>query len=279
MRVAIQGFQASFHEIAAAKHFGREFAPVYCATFRELFQIMKQNEAEYAIVAIENTVAGTILPNLAQLRDSSFLRIIGEIYLRIEMNLMALPGQALAEIKEVHSHPMAMLQCEEFFENQPHITLVESHDTAESARMIHERQLMGVGAVASEAAARQFELEIVARGIETNKRNFTRFLVLQKEYYTKSGELPVPNKASISFHVSHRIGSLAKVLNVLAQDGINLTKIQSLPLIGREWEYLFLIDFVFEDINRYYRAIADIDPLTYGLKVLGIYREGDKDAL
>lgn len=271
-KIAIQGFKASFHEIAAQKYFGDEIELEMCDTFKKQFNVMDSGIVDYAVVAIENTVAGTIIPNYALLRESD-VKVIGEVYLQISQNLMALPDQSIDDIKEVHSHPMAILQCQEFFEEYPHIKLIESADTALSAAWIKENNLKGIGAIASIRAAEIFELNVLGKGIETNKKNFTRFLVVQRNRDTS---VINPNKASLCFHLSHKTGSLANVLMSLSDNKMNLTKIQSLPLIGREWEYFFHLDLEFSDYTQYLNAIEDIKPDIHELKILGEYKQGEK---
>ncbi len=273
-KIAIQGFEASFHEIAAIQFFGTGIETVECASFPKLFDVMKNNQADYAVCAIENSLAGSILPNYASLRNSN-LSIIGELYLRIEMNLMALPGQTIQDLDEVHSHPMALLQCRGFFDNYPEIQLIESNDTALSAREIKEHHIKHRGAVASKRAAELYELEILAEDIHDNKRNFTRFLVLADS--TKlTGVLSNFNKASLSFRAHHHPGSLAKVLTLIGSHNINLTKIQSLPVVGEEWQYYMYADLEFEQMEDYQKMLTEIDSLTKELKVLGEYKQGEK---
>jgi prephenate dehydratase len=272
-KVAIQGFKASFHEIAAYKFFGSDIETVMCDSFRGLFSDIENKNSGYGVVAIENTVAGTILPNYALLRNSE-VKVIGEVYLQIQQNLMALPGETIENLTEVHSHPMAILQCHEFFEPYPKIKLIESADTALSATMVHQKQLKGIGAIASIAAAEAYGLEILKEGIETNKKNFTRFLVIQdsKDFIN----ITKPDKASLCFHLAHRTGSLASVLMSLSDNKINLTKIQSLPLVGREWEYFFHLDLEFDDYAAFKNAVDDIGPDVHELQVLGEYKRGLK---
>ena len=231
-KIAIQGFEASFHEITAIQFFRNEIETVECANFPKLFDVMEKGEADFAVCAIENSLAGSILPNYAHLRNSN-LEIVGEVYLRIEMNLMALPNQSIEQIEEIHSHPMALLQCHGFFENYPNIQLIESNDTALSAKEIKENHIKHRAAVASKRAAELFDLEIIAADIHDNKRNFTRFLVLTKPT-TKNHQTETINKSSISFRSHHTAGSLAKVLTSIGNHNINLTKIQSLPVVGEE---------------------------------------------
>ena len=272
-KVAIQGFQASFHEIAANKYFGTELEIIMCDTFKALFKNVQNNLVDYGVVAIENTVAGTILPNYAFLRDLD-MKVIGEVYLQISQNLLTLPNQKIEDIKEVHSHPMAILQCQEFFEDYPHIKLIESADTALSAKLIRDNNLVGVGAIASVAAASAYDLEILGHGIETNKKNFTRFLIIKNEH--KAEVVTNPDKASLCFNLAHKSGSLAEVLMILSYNNLNLTKIQSLPVVGREWEYFFHLDIEFEDYISYIDGINEINPFVQEFKILGEYRKGMK---
>lgn len=274
--IAIQGIAGSFHDEACAQYFPSPFTIVPCETFRDLFQVMKKRKARYAVMAIENTVAGTILPNYALLRTST-LAIIGEIYLAIRQNLLALPGQSLEDIREVHSHPMAIQQCHAYFEKHPQIRLIETTDTAASAAWIREHHKKGIGAIAARRAASLYGLNILAPGIETDKRNFTRFLVLTDKDHL-NGQMPPPDKASLAFHVSHTRGSLARVLTVLAEHGCNLTKIQSLPILGREWEYFMHVDLEFDDVQHLKDALAVITPYVHELHVLGTYPRGKKNA-
>ncbi len=274
-KIAIQGFEASFHEITAIQFFGNEIETVECATFPKLFDVMEKGEADFAVCAIENSLAGSILPNYAHLRNSN-LEIVGEVYLRIEMNLMALPNQEMHQIEEIHSHPMALLQCQGFFENYPQIQLVESNDTALSAKEIKEKHIKHRAAVASKRAAELFELDIIAADIHDNKRNFTRFLVLSKPT-TIDHRPSAINKSSISFRAHHTAGSLAKVLTVIGNHNINLTKIQSLPVVGEEWQYYMYADLEFEDVDSYRKMLEEIEPLSKELKILGEYQQGEKN--
>lgn len=271
-RVAIQGALASFHETAALEFFGDEIEIVECATFPQLFNLMKTGEADYAVCAFENAIAGSILPNYARLRNTN-LEIFGEVYLCIEMNLMALAGQTIDDIKEIHSHPMAFLQCEDFLSEYPKIQHVESSDTASSAKDIKVGNIKHRAAIASKRAAEVFDLEIVAADIHDNKRNFTRFLALRK----RNGELVKGiNKSSISFRANHLPGSLAKILTIIGEHGVNLNKIQSLPVIGEEWKYYFYVDLRFEEFADYRKMMDEIEPLTRDLKILGEYQQGKK---
>ncbi len=272
-RVCIQGGAGAFHEIAARKMLNDQPIEIVPAiTFRELIdKVEQQEEADLGIMAIENTIAGSILFNYRLINESK-LRIIGEVYLRIQQNLMALPGETIENLQEVHSHPVAIEQCREYFRQFPHIRLIETEDTALSAKNILENNLQSVGAIASELAAEMYDLEILAHSIETNKQNYTRFLLLQPINRSK---LPTnSDKVSLCFAVDHTIGSLHKVLAVLAAYNANLTKIESAPIIGKPWEYLFFLDFVMDGDLTYQQAIEAIRPITHDLKVLGIYKQG-----
>ncbi len=270
-RVAIQGFSGSFHEQAARMFYmendGEIPEIVECATFEGLYDSVASGEADAAVMAIENTVSGGLLPNFELLRKYD-LKIKGEVFLRIEQNLMALPGQKIEDIKEVRSHYMAINQTRPFFKQYPHIRLVESEDTAKSAADIAEGNLEGVGAVASSLAAGLYGLEILAPGIETYKQNYTRFLILDDRIKVPEEKI---NKSSICFTLPHTSGSLASVLTIMSFYGMNLTRIQSLPLPGREWQYFFYVDIKFEDYLKYTQAIAAVRPLMEDLTVLGEY--------
>jgi prephenate dehydratase len=272
-KIAIQGGYGAFHEIAAMHYFGDENIEIVPRnTFSDLFKALKEGKVDYGITAIENSLAGSILPNYTLLLESN-MKIIGEIYLRIKQNLVALPGQELSDIKEVFSHPMAILQCQHFFEQHPDIRLIDSIDTALSAKRIHDKKLKGTGSIASKLAAKKFGLEIIAKEIETNKKNYTRFLILED----KNGE-PFRDenvtKSSISFALAHKIGSLSKILSILSYYDINLSKVQSMPIIGRDWEYQFYIDLEFTDYALYRQSLHAIEPFTSDVHILGEYYPG-----
>lgn len=270
-RVCIQGEPGAFHDIAARHCFqGEELDIIPANTFSDLVNRMESDqEVDTAMMAIENTLAGSLLANYQLLNESS-LHVVGEVYLRIRQNLMALPGQEVSELKEVHSHPMAIAQCRDYFRAHPKIRLVEAEDTAGSARMVREENLLGIGAIASTLAADLYGLNILAPAIETNKANYTRFLVLDRE--RNPG---VCEKVSVCFSTDHQVGSLYKVLAVLAAYNINLSKIQSMPIIGKPWEYLFFVDFHVSGTVGYEQAMEAIRPLTHYLRVLGAYAKGD----
>jgi len=272
-KIAIQGGYGAFHEIAAHHYFDdQEIEILPRETFSDMMKSLKKRQADYGIMAIENSLAGSILPNYGLIKGSK-MKIIGESYLRIKQNLVALPGQKIEDLKEVYSHPMAILQCQHFFEQYPHIRLIESIDTALSAKDIQDKKLMGIGAIASTLAANKYDLEILADSIETNKMNYTRFLIL-KEFNGESMSLEGVNKSSIQFALSHKSGLLTKVLSILSYYDQNLTKIQSMPMIGKDWEYQFYVDLMFDDYSWYEKAIDAIVPFTSELEILGVYKKG-----
>ena len=270
-KVAIQGVKGCFHE-QAARQFYKDHGHIVpeiveCATFNGLYRSMDLGDADAAVMAIENTVSGGLLPNFELLRKYD-RKIRGEVFLRIQQNLMALPGQTIEDIKEVRTHYMAINQTREFFKNYPWIRLVESEDTAKSAAEVAQLGLKGVGAVASELAAQLYGLEILAESIETYKQNFTRFLIFDDALEVNKTKV---NKASMCFTLSHTPGSLAHVLTILSFYGMNLTRIQSLPIPGQEWQYFFYVDIKFDDHLRYEQALAAVRPLMEDLNILGEY--------
>lgn len=271
-RIAIQGYRGCFHEQAAREFYserGEEPGIVECPTFDSLFKAMKDNRADAAAMAIENTISGGLLPNFELLRANPY-RIKGEIYIPIHQNLMALPGQKLEDIREVRTHYMAINQTRRFFEkNCPWITMVESEDTAKSAIDIAREGAEGVGAVASELAAQQNGLTILAKGIETYRQNFTRFLILDDAITVPRREI---DKASLCFTLPHKPGSLAQVLTILSFYEMNLTRIQSLPIPGQEWQYFFYVDIRFAAYDRYRQALKAARPLMAELDILGEYK-------
>lgn len=274
-KVVIQGIAGCFHDIAAREYFrGEEVEIVPCDNFAHLFQTVCADKDLIGIVAIENTIAGSLLQNHTLLADSG-LCIAGEQKLRIKHNLVALPNQDVSDIQEVYSHPIALMQCQAFLGENRHIKAVEYDDTASSAKMIAEQGVMGKAAICGELAAQTYGLEILAKGIETNKRNFTRFLIVADEQKVKEMNVnKFPNKASLLLVLSHEEGSLAQILAVLSFYKMNLTRIQSTPIIGREWEYQFYIDLQFESYQRYTDALNAVRPLTNELRVLGEYEIG-----
>jgi len=273
-RVSIQGYAGAFHEIAARYAFqGEPIEIIPAHTFSELVNDIEIGEkTDIGLMAIENTLAGSLMGNYSLLNDSS-LKITGEVFLRIKQNLLVLPGQKIEDLTEVHSHPIAIAQCREFFAQYHHIRLVETVDTALSAKLVRENQLKHTGAIASTLAAELYNLDVLAAGIETNKKNHTRFLRLERQEKAKPSR--DADKVSLCFSVHHEIGGLYRVLGVLAAYNANLTKIQSAPIIGKPWEYTFFLDFVTEGELSYIQAIDAIRPLTHDLNVMGIYPKGE----
>lgn len=275
-RVAIQGIAGCFHDIAAHEYFrDEEIEIVPCQHFDQLFAAVKADKDLIGIVAIENTIAGSLLQNHTLLADSK-LRIFGEQKLRIKHNLVATPGQDLSDIREVYSHPIALMQCQDFLKQNKQIQrAIEYDDTASSAKMIAELGEKGKAAICGELAAEIYGLNILAKGIETNKRNFTRFLIIANEEKTEElAKDKHPNKASLLITLSHEEGCLAQILSILSYYKMNLTRIQSTPIIGREWEYQFYIDLEFDKYQKYQGALAAIAPLTNELRILGEYEIG-----
>ncbi len=273
VRVAIQGVRGAFHEIAARSFFGSAVHVVPAVSFPALFdQADDPDQTDAAVLAIENSIAGSILGNYKLLQNSDLV-IIGEVFLRIQQNLLAWPGVRLSELREVHSHPMALAQCAEFFKAHPHIRLVESEDTAASAADVRRRRLHHTGAIASTLAAELYELDILAPGIEDNPVNFTRFLAVQRR--TAARSVPGADKVSVSFVTSHQPGSLSRILAMLAAQSANLTKIQSVPLLGRAWEYRFFVDFSVRNPTVLPATIRLLNAMASDCKVLGIYRAAD----
>ncbi|SFE12946.1 prephenate dehydratase [Chitinophaga sp. CF118] len=272
MRVAIQGFEGCFHQIAAQGYYGKNIEIECCASFPELVKKTKQQQvADVGVMAIENSIAGSILPNYSLLKNSG-LHVVGEVYLQIKQHLMVLPGQTLEDVREVHSHYMALLQCSDFLEKYPHMKLVETEDTALSAKHVAQKKLKSTAAIAGKLAADIYGLEIIAPNIHTIKNNYTRFLVISPNGVTPQEDA---NKASVYFQTSNDRGSLAKVLTQVADAGINLSKIQSFPMPTKEWNYYFHADFEFDDLQHFQSAVNKIESLTEHLKVLGIYKKGN----
>ena len=274
-KVAIQGIAGSYHDIAARNYFeGEEIEIVGCNTFRDVISVIKNDPDTIGLMAIENTIAGSLLQNHELIRESG-LSIVGEYKLRISHSLVALPGSKIEDIVEVNSHPIALMQCADFLDTLPNAKVVEKGDTAMSARWISENNLKGHAAICGKQAAKIYNMEILAEGIETNKRNFTRFLVIADRWNVDDLLRGVQkNKSSVVFALPHTSGSLSKVLSFLSFYDMNLSKIQSLPIIGREWEYLFYIDLTFTDYTRYKQALDAIIPLTKDFRILGEYAEG-----
>ena len=274
-RIAIQGERGSFHDAASHCYFeDEEIELICCNTFEEVFEEMKKDSNVIGMIAIENTIAGSLLRNYELLRDSG-MQIVGEHKLRISHSIMCLPDEDWSDIKEVNSHPVALMQCREFLKKHPDLKVVEADDTAGAAKTISTKLMKGHAAICSKVAAPLYGMKILEEGIETNKHNFTRFLVLADPWIAEELSMPSrSNKASIVFSLPHNEGSLSQVLSIFSFYKINLTKIQSLPIIGREWEYMFYIDVMYDDYTRYRQSIDAVRPLTKQLKVLGEYKEG-----
>ncbi len=275
-KIAIQGTLGSYHDIAAHKYFeGEDIELICCATFEEVFASIKKDSRTTGMLAIENTIAGSLLQNNELLRQSG-AQIIGEYKLRISHCFVCLPDEDWDDLTEVNSHPIALMQCREFLSQHPRLKVVEAEDTALSAETIKQENLKGHAAICSKAAAELYGMKILQQGIETNKHNFTRFLIVADPWQVDelNRDNRIVNKSSMVFTLPHTEGSLSQVLSILSFYRINLTKIQSLPIIGREWEYQFYIDIVFDNMLKYKQAIAAITPLTKELKILGEYADG-----
>jgi|688.fasta_scaffold467878_2 prephenate dehydratase len=266
-RVAIQGIVASYHDLAARKIYGEDLELVECSTFKETCEAVVNNRADYAIMAIENSTAGSILSNYNLIEDYN-LKVIGELYVRIQFHLMALPGVSLKEIEVINSHPMAISQCQPFLLEHANIRVVEGNDTARCARDIKDKQLRNTAAIGNEVTANTYGMEILASNIESNKKNYTRFLVITKG----SDVVENPDKASISIQLLHDPGTLAKALTVLGDHRINLTKIQSVPIVGNLNEYNFHLDLEWNDYDQYKAALAELVTYCKKVKILGEYK-------
>lgn len=270
LSVAIQGYEGSFHQEAARQFFGKDVEVIPCATFREVVKIgANRKESDGAVMAIENSIAGSILPNYNLLQKGN-LTIVGEVYLHIKQNLIVNKGVKLEDIKEVHSHTMALQQCYDFLDKYKW-KLVETEDTALSAKHIHQQKSKHIAAIASKLAADLYNLHVLAPGIQTMKKNYTRFLILQRE---QNGSIENANKASVNFLTDHSKGSLAKVLGQIADGGINLSKLQSFPIPGTDFKYSFHADMEFESIEQFHQVIEAIKPSTVELKIYGVYKNG-----
>ena len=274
IKIAIQGIKGSFHHQVAQEYFGNAIVVDECLSFEELVDSLLQDNCNQAVMAIENSIAGAIIPNYA-LIDKNNLEIIGEYYLDIHQNLMALQGQQIEDILEVHSHPMALLQCMEYLKKYPNIKLVEDKDTAETARRIHQKQLKGIAAIASKTASIMYDLEILAPEIQTINNNMTRFVIVSKSKIET--EKAAINKASLKFELDHKRGSLAAILNVMSDCRLNLTKIQSLPKIETPWKYSFFVDITFENYDDFEKAKSIIAIMAEYFKILGEYSSANKN--
>jgi prephenate dehydratase len=272
-KIGIQGIRGSFHHIAVENYFDKEIKLCEYLSFEDMIFSLSKNEIQYALMAIENSTAGSIIPNYA-LIDEYNINIVGEHYLEISHNLMALKGQSLDDIKEIHSHPMALLQCRDFLKENPSIKLVEEKDTANVAKKISNTKTIGIGAIASKLAAKIYDLNLIKEDIQSIKKNQTRFVVLKKDNNLDKLQI---NKASLKFELDHKRGSLATILNVLSDCKLNLTKIQSMPKIETPWRYSFFVDVTFENLENYLKAKSIIQIMAKEFKVLGEYKNSKDD--
>ncbi len=268
LKIAIQGIATSFHEVAAFTYFQEPVTTIECLSFHALCEALKNGQADYAVMAIENSIAGSILPNYFLLQEYHF-SIVGEIYLPIHMHLLALPGVELKDIKFIESHPMAIRQCTEYLHKLNGVQIMESDDTALSAKKVKEKKLKTTAAIANEYAAKKFGLQILDKRIETHKKNFTRFLILTRKTKTSVDS----NKASISFEVANEVGSLADTLMTFKTNGINLTKIQSIPIIGKPSEYSIHVDVEWKRRKSYDEAMQQVLRQVRNLNILGEYKK------
>lgn len=268
LNVAIQGIASSFHEVAALSYFSEPINTLECLSFHALCERLKDGDADYAVMAIENSIAGSILQNYFLLQEYHF-SIVGELYLPIHMHLLALPGVKISDIRSIESHPMAIRQCTEFLHSLNGVEIRESDDTALSAKRVKELKLKNTAAIANEFAAKRYGLEILEKRIETHKKNFTRFLILTKRSNGKAES----NKASMCFEVANEVGSLADALTTFKNNSINLTKIQSIPIIGRPSEYSIHIDVEWKRRKNYEEAMNQVLRQVKNLNVLGEYKK------
>ena len=270
-KVTIQGYEGSFHQVAARQFFGKDVDVITCATFRDVVRIGEDaKQSDGAVMAIENSIAGSILPNYNLLQKSK-LQVIGEVYLSISQNLLVYPGVKLEDIKEVHSHPMAILQCLDYLEKQ-HWKLVESEDTALSAKQVHQHKSKHIAAIASKLAAQLYDLDVITPDIHTLKNNITRFLIMVPA--KQKIEIADADKASIYFQTDHSKGILSKVLAKIAQGGANLSKLQSMPIPGSTFKYGFYADIEFDDKKQLDKLLVDLKSMTNSFKVFGLYKKG-----
>jgi prephenate dehydratase len=270
-KVAIQGIKASFHEEAAFKFFGDDIETIECKSFKQTFDKLQAKEADYVIMAIENSIAGSILPNYSLLMNYNF-PVVGEVYLPIQLHLLAYPGVKFEDVKVVISHPIALRQCLDFFDDYPHIQLIEGTDTAACAKRVRDEQLKDAVAVANTLAAKLYGLDVLERRIESNKKNYTRFLILTDH---ANAEKIKANKASLCFQVSNQVGALAKVLNIFAEAELNMSKIQSMPVLGKRNEYNFYVDVEWSKREQYDKAITQVLKYIQNFNILGEYEKND----
>ncbi|MFB2117595.1 prephenate dehydratase [Parapedobacter sp. 2B3] len=271
VKVAIQGVRGCFHEEAAYKYFGDNIETVECESFKKTCELLKRGEVDYVAMAIENSIAGGLLPNHSLLRDYRF-PIVGEVYLHIKLHLLVTPNTTIQDIKYVESHPIALQQCSDYLEENPQFNIIEGEDTAGSAKKVSELQLKDTAAIANQLSAKLYGLDILERRIETNKKNYTRFLILAKE----AAERPHVNKASLSFQTGNGVGSLSNVLQCFAEQNINLSRIQSMPVLGKRNEYDFYVDVEWQNQADYEAAIRHVLKHTNNFNIMGEYVKNDK---
>ena len=271
-RVAIQGIKASFHEEAAFKFFGKDIQTIECNSFKQTCESLEKKEADFVVMAIENSIAGSLLPNYTLIREYNFA-VVGEVYLPIQLHLMALPGVKFEDVRFATSHPIAIRQCVDFFYDYPHIQVIEGNDTAACAKKIKEEQLTDTVAIANTLAAELYGLNIIERRIESNKKNYTRFLILKLD---KTAEMEDSNKASICFQVGNHVGALSKILNIFAEQQVNLTKIQSMPVLGKRNEYYFYVDMEWTSTENYDKAVRQALKYTLNFNIMGEYKKNDQ---
>jgi prephenate dehydratase len=271
LKISIQGFEGSFHQLAAQQFYGRDVDVIPCASFKEVVHLAgDRKESNGGMMAIENSIAGSILPNYSLLQKSK-LTIAGEVYLKIRQHLLVNPGVELHHIREVHSHPIALLQCADYLDGA-NWKLVETEDTALSAKHIHQTKSKHIAAVAGKLAAQLYNLEVIAPDIQSMKNNYTRFLAIQRSEDVAA--VDGADKASVNFETDHSKGSLAKVLTLIARNGINLSKLQSFPIPGSKWKYSFHADMEFDSIKQFEKTMMMAKPLTQMIRVYGIYKKG-----
>jgi len=272
-KVTIQGYEGSFHQVAARHFYGKNVEVVTCDTFREVVKIGADKKlSDGAVMAIENSIAGSILPNYNLIQKTK-LQVIGEVYLSISQNLLTNPGVKLADIKEVHSHPMAILQCLDYLEKY-NWKLVETDDTALSAKHVQQHKSKHVAAIASKLAAQLYDLNVLTPDIHTLKNNITRFLVMSPQVGKSALKVEGANKASIYFQTDHSKGILSKVLAKIAHGNVNLSKLQSMPIPGSNFKYGFYADLEFEQLKHIEKVLEDVKALTNSLKIFGLYKKG-----
>jgi prephenate dehydratase len=270
-KVSIQGFEGSFHQVAAQQYFGKNVEVIPCGNFRDVVKIASnKKESSGGVMAIENSIAGSILANYTLLQKSK-LKIVGEVYLPIKQHLLVNPGVKLKDIKEVHSHPMAILQCMDFL-SKHNWKLIETEDTALSAKHIHQHKSKHIAGVAGKLASELFNLTIISPNIHTQKNNYTRFLIVQRA--DEATTVADANKASVSFHTDHSKGSLAKVLSIIAEGNINLSKLQSMPIAGTNFKYSFHADMEFNTVEQFNEVMNDVKKSTEHLRIYGVYKNG-----